>query len=164
MATNSPPPDKPFGALVAVVGLSAAAILVPLVQHWEGTAYKPYRDVANVLTVCTGDTYDVENRTYTKAECEQRLERQLIAHARPVLKCTPSLENRPNALAAASSLAYNIGVSAYCRSTVARRFNAGDIAGACDGFLAWRFAAGREIKGLLNRRKAERKICLRDAP
>ena len=97
------------------------------------------------------------------AECNARLERQLIAHAEPVLVCTPGLRDHPEELAAASSLAYNIGVSAYCRSTVDRRFDAGDFKGGCDAFLMWNKAGGREIKGLTNRRRAERDICLQGA-
>lgn len=34
--------------------------------------------------------------------------------------------------------AYNIGTAAFCSSTIVRRLNAGDYAGACDGILMWR--------------------------
>lgn len=164
----SAPPDlpkgKPFAALVGLIGLSAAAVLVPLVQQWEGTEYQAYQDLAKVWTICTGDTKDVApGQVASPAECEARLERQLIAHAKPVLACVPALENRPNALAASSSLSYNIGPAAFCRSTAAKRFNAGQWKEGCDAFLSWRYAGGREIPGLLNRRKAERLICLKDA-
>lgn len=148
--------------LAGVVGAGAAAILLVLVPQWEGYRPTPYRDVTKIWTVCFGDTVNVvPGRTETREQCEARLERQLIAHAEPVLRCTPSLAGHDDQLAAATSLAYNVGVTAYCRSTVARRFNAGDWRGACDAFLAWRFAGGREIRGLLNRRRAERDICLR---
>lgn len=152
-----------YGALSAVVGTAAAAVLVPTVMHWEGTRQVPYRDVVGVWTVCTGDTKNVTpGRTYTKAECEERLERQLIAHAKPVMECVPGLtRNRPNQLAAATSLSYNIGPSAFCRSTVAKRFNRGDWRGGCDAFLLYRYAGGRVVKGLENRRRDERTICLR---
>lgn len=167
MVANSPPPPqggKPFAALVGLIGLGAAAVLVPLVQQWEGRELKAYRDVVGIWTICDGDTANVRpGQVASDSECDARLERQLIAHAAPVLKCTPSLEDKPNALAAAASLAYNIGTAAYCRSTVDRRFDAGNTRAACDAFLAWRFAGGKEIRGLLNRRKAERTICLRDA-
>ena len=103
------------------------------------------------------------NDQRTAAECDERLERQLIAHAKPVLKCVPGLKDTPNALAASVSLAYNVGVHAFCRSTVAAKFRQQDIRGACDAFLMWRYAGGREIRGLTNRRNAERMICLRDA-
>lgn len=34
--------------------------------------------------------------------------------------------------------AYNIGTAAFCSSTIVRRLNAGDYAGACDAILMWR--------------------------
>lgn len=162
---NAPPPPPPGkGGLIGLIGAAAAAILVPTVMLWEGTEQVPYKDVVGIWTVCTGDTKDViPGKVYSKAECEERLERQLIAHAKPAMQCVPGLKDRPNQLAASVSLAYNIGPTAFCRSTAARRFNAGDWRGGCDAFLAWRYAGGREIRGLLNRRKAERLICLRDA-
>ena len=67
---------------------------------------------------------------------------------------------RKHQLMASMLLSYNIGKSAFCRSTVARRFNAGDIRGGCDAFLMWNKAGGREVRGLLNRRRDERRICL----
>lgn len=152
------------GALIAVVGGAAAAILVPTVMTWEGTEYVPYRDVVGIWTVCTGDTKNVTpGRVYTKAECEERLERQLIAHAKPVMECVPGLtRNRPYQLASATSLAYNIGASAFCRSTAAKRFNQGRWREGCDAYLLWDKAGGRRIKGLTRRRQAEREICLKD--
>jgi lysozyme len=167
LTQNSPPPEAPkgkFGALAALVGVGAAALLVPLVQQWEGREHQAYRDIVGVLTICDGDTKDVRpGQVATDAECDARLERQLIAHAKPVITCVPTLKDKPNALAASSSLAYNIGPAAFCRSTAARRFRANRWREGCDSFLAWRFAGGKEIRGLKRRREAERRICLRDA-
>lgn len=164
-STPAPPSTKPgTKTLVAVIGAAAAAILTPLVMTWEGRETTAYKDIVGVWTICDGDTKDVKpGQVATEAECNARLERQLIAHAEPVVKCTPNLVGRPNALAAAASLAYNVGTDAYCKSTVDRRFDAGDIKGGCDALLAWRFAGGKEVRGLLNRRNAERAICLKDA-
>lgn len=61
---------------------------------------------------------------------------------------------------AAIQLAYNIGETAFCNSTVARKFNAGDYTGACDAFLMWVKVAGRIVQGLVNRRERERQLCL----
>ncbi len=150
--------------LAAVIGAAAAAILAPLVMTWEGEERTAYKDIVGVWTICYGDTENVTpGTTEAPEQCKARLERQLIAHAEPVVKCTPNLIGRPNALAAAASLAYNIGPTAYCKSTVDRRFDAGDIKGGCEAFTAWRFAGGKEVKGLLNRRNAEKAICLKDA-
>jgi lysozyme len=151
-----------YPALAAIIGVAAAATLVPQVDRWEGNKPIPYRDVVGIWTVCRGDTQNViPGQTQTKQQCDERFERQLIAHAEPVLACVPALKDRPDQLAASVSLAYNIGTAAFCGSTAAKRFRAGNWRGGCDAFLSWRFAGGREIKGLLNRRRAERQICLR---
>lgn len=89
------------------------------------------------------------------------LERRLVDYAGPVLDRNPELKGHDNQIIAAASLAYNIGVPAYNRSTVARRFSDGNWRGACDAFLMWSKAGGRTVKGLLRRRQAERAVCLR---
>ena len=146
------------GALAA-----AMALAVPLVAKWEGKRNDPYLDIVGIATVCYGET-NVAMRRYSDAECSAMLRKSLTdSYAVPVIRCTPILADRPYQLAAASSLAYNIGTTAYCRSTVARRFNAGDFVGACNGFLSWSYAGGRQVQGLLNRRRDERKLCLQEA-
>ena len=56
--------------------------------------------------------------------------------------------------------AYNIGIAAFCGSSMARKFNAGDKSGACDALLLWTKAGGQFRQGLLNRRNEERALCL----
>lgn len=146
--------------LVGAIGASAAALLIGLVATWEGKRNDPYRDIVGVMTVCYGETR-VPMRRYSDAECSDMLAKGLADFAKPVLERNPELRYRPNQLAAAVSLSYNVGVANYQRSTVAKRFSAGQWRAACDGFLAWRFAGGKEVRGLLNRRHAEREICLR---
>jgi lysozyme len=148
------------GALgAAFVGL-AIMIAAPVIEGWEGTRTDPYRDIVGVWTVCTGETR-VEMRRYTPAECKTMLDKTLAADWAPaVLSAVPALQDRPYQFAAAISLTYNIGGAAFARSTVAKRFNAGDWKGGCDAFLMWNKAGGRVVRGLTNRREAERKLCL----
>jgi lysozyme len=40
------------------------------------------------------------------------------------------------------------------------KINRGDIAGAAEAFMAWTKGGGRELPGLVKRRKAERALCL----
>lgn len=156
-------PAPRFSALAALIGAAAVAVTVPTVQSWEGRKLVPYRDIVGIWTDCDGNTKGVvPGRARTDAECDVILERQLIAHAAPVLECVPQLRDRPNALAASISLAYNVGAPKFCGSTVARRFKAGNVRGACDAFLMWNKAGGRVVNGLDRRRRAERGICLRD--
>lgn len=143
----------------AFIGL-AILIASPLVEQWEGMRRDPYRDIVGVWTVCSGETR-VEMRRYTQSECEAMLSRALAIDFAPgVLATVPALQDRPYQFAAAISLAYNIGTGAFARSTVARRFNAGDWHGGCDAFGMWINAGERPVQGLINRREAERKLCL----
>lgn len=58
------------------------------------------------------------------------------------------------------SLAYNIGEGAFCTSTVVRRLNALDYAGACEAILMWDKVGGRAVRGLTLRRQAEYRECM----
>lgn len=58
------------------------------------------------------------------------------------------------------SLAFNIGGVAFTGSTLVAKFNAGDIQGAADQFPRWKNANGKEMKGLVRRRAAERELFL----
>lgn len=148
------------GKLIAMIGAAAAAILVPMVARWEGKSNDPYRDIVGVMTVCFGETR-VAMRRYSDAECNTMLSDGLSDFAAPVLRRNPTLRGHPYQLAAAVSLSYNIGSSAYARSSVARHFSAGRWRQGCDSFLAWNKAGGRVVSGLARRREAERQICLK---
>jgi lysozyme len=113
--------------------------------------------------VCFGET-EREMRIYTPQECQVLLEaRQQHDYAPAVLKCVPGLVDKPNAFAASIDAAYNAGVAAFCRSPMARRFNAGDWVGGCDAFSNWYTTAkGKKLRGLVRRRAAERALCLKD--
>jgi lysozyme len=189
---NKPPleplPDarRPKSPLVALVGSAAAialATLIPhdesgrkveasvtddgalLVEHKSGPQFlKSYADIVGVWTICDGDTKGVRRgMVETEAGCTARLERQLVAHAKPIIACVPGLagQGRENQLVASVSLAYNIGTGGFCRSTAARRFNAGQWRGGCDAFLMWNKAGGRPVRGLTLRRQRERALCLK---
>jgi lysozyme len=147
------------GSLVA----GAIALAIPMIERWEGTRLNPYRDIVGVMTVCTGETR-AEMRHYTREECRTLLEKAVRSdYSAAVLKCVPALRHKPYALAASISLAYNIGIAAYCRSTAAREFNAGQWLKGCDAFSAWVNAGGKRVQGLVNRRADERALCRRDA-
>lgn len=146
--------------LASLVGAAAAAVLVPLVSGFEGKRNDPYADLIGKMTVCYGETR-VEMRRYSDAECSDMLANGLVDFAGPVLARNPELKGKDPQLAAAISLSYNIGIANYRKSTVAKQFSAGRWRQACDAFLSWRFAGGREVAGLLRRRQAERSLCLR---
>lgn len=144
------------------------------VRHVSGKQYLTvYLDVVGVATACDGiTTIDGKpmprNRTFTEAECTVLLEKELVTHAQGVMSCTPGLalsqnphleRTREGPRFAAVSLAYNVGVGAYCGSTARRRFNAGDMAGGCEAITWYNKAGGRVVRGLVNRRAKEARVC-----
>lgn len=146
----------------AGAGIAAAAVIaVAIIAPFEGLRNDPYLDLIGVKTVCYGETQNVEERYYTTEECRAKLEKAVgERYLKPVADCVPQLEALPEQLAASTSLAYNVGVQAFCGSTAARRFRAGDIRGGCEAFLMWTKAGGKVVRGLVKRREAERTLCL----
>lgn len=145
-----------------VVAIAVAAIL-PYIQTFEGTKHVPYRDIVNVLTVCTGHTGpDVRPNTYyTDTKCSQLTDQDLTKAASGVLKITPNLATHPMPLASAISFSYNIGVTAYGQSDVARSFNAGNYKAACAEMKEYVHVKHVVIQGLVNRRQQEYLICMK---
>jgi lysozyme len=62
--------------------------------------------------------------------------------------------------ASMTSLTWNIGIGATCRSTALRRINAGDLAGGCEAGTWFNRAGGRVVRGLVNRRADEYRLCM----
>lgn len=157
--------DNPKKAVVGgAVGI-AMMIATPFIAQWEGKRNVAYKDVVGIPTICYGSTKGVKmGDKKTDAECTALLTEKIRSHMEPVLKCSPVLKDYPDQLAAATSLAFNIGGTNYCKSTVMRRFNARQWKAACDAFLMWNRAGGKVVQGLTNRREAERKRCLTNLP
>ena len=145
---------------MACVGTICATVLLACVPMFEGSPTTPYHDAVGVVSVCNGHTGpDVKmGQRYTKEQCQQLLVDDLVKHAAPVLKCTPGIANQPYRLAAAVSFAYNVGTTAYCNSTLAKKLNAGD-PNACAEFSRWTKAGGHVLPGLVKRRAYERAMC-----
>lgn len=137
------------------------------IKHVSGKQYlSAYLDAVGVATACDGiATKDIKlGQTYTEAQCTTTLERELIVHAEGVIKCIPGVYGRTNQAVAIVSLAYNVGVSMVCKSSIARLWNAGQWRAGCDFFPRYRFAGGRVLPGLVARRARERAICLKELP
>lgn len=143
---------------IASLSLSAVA-LVGLAVH-EGYREETYLDIVGVPTIGYGTTQGVkmgDRTTPVKA-----LERALadIQKFEGAIKQCVKVPLHQHEYDSFSSLAYNIGAGAFCRSTLVRKLNAGDYAGACNEILRWNRAGGKEVRGLTIRRQEEHKKCL----
>lgn len=145
------------GGLTAL-GMAAIAF----VGGWEGLKLRSYKDVVGVWTACYGETKDIRpGMTFTKPQCDEMFAKRLVefeTRMRSCLRAPDSIPDKP--YLAFLSLSYNIGSGAFCKSTLAKKANAGDLRGACMEILKWNRAGGRVWKGLVNRRQAENRMCL----
>jgi lysozyme len=63
-----------------------------------------------------------------------------------------------NQYAAIVSFAFNLGVGNLKQSTLLKKLNAGDFAGAANEFAKWNKAGGKVLAGLTRRRAAEAEL------
>ncbi|WP_019652272.1 lysozyme [Variovorax atrisoli] len=145
--------------LIAKVGAVAAAAAVAFVAGKEGTVPRTYLDPIGIITACTGhvDPTLKLGTTYTAEQCRDMLYEDLAKHADD-LDCIkkPLTDNQKVAFL---SFTFNVGRPAFCGSTLVRKANAGDMAGACAELSRWVMAGGRQLPGLVSRRAAERALC-----
>ena len=139
---------------------------IEIIKEFEGFRAKAYRCPAGVLTIGYGTTEAsgvglrvYEGRVISEPHAAQYLRMTVELFAQKMLGKLKRLPTNRQ-WAAMISLAYNIGINAFARSSVLRKFNAGDDSGAADAFLLWNKANGKVLKGLVRRRKAERALFL----
>lgn len=144
---------------MACVGAACAAIVVATLVRFEGVKPTAYVDPVGIHTVCVGSTRDVvPGKTYTKEECDKRLDDDAADHAKGVKECITK-PMTTGQQAAFTSFAFNVGVTRFCSSTLVQKFNAGDVAGACAELSRWTKAGGKTLPGLVKRRAHERALC-----
>ena len=140
-----------------------------LIKEFEGLRLDAYADPVGIWTIGYGTTAAAgvgitprAGMRITEPEAELYLRRALdkfAAQVRPQI-AAPVNENE---LGAFLSLAYNIGPTAFAKSSALRWFNAGEKAKAADAFLLWNRAKGKVLPGLTRRRAAERALFLTPA-
>ena len=143
-----------------------AVICATCVAGFEGLRTSAYFDVGGIPTVCFGETKNVNpGDKYTPAQCREMLGDRLVTDFGPAVDRCVHHALPDTRKAAYTSFAYNVGVGAFCRSSIAKRENAGDVQGACDALLLYnKINVGGVLvysPGLNNRRVQERELCLR---
>ena len=152
-----------FGFIAKAPKRTAAtglALSVGIIAGFEGLETKPYYDIGGVLTYCYGETKGaVINAEYTPEQCLTLLENR-VTEFNTALNEMVTVKMPPKREAALTSWLYNVGIGAGQRSTLVRKLNAGDTKGACYELDRWIYVGGMAIKGLSNRRKVEKEMCL----
>lgn len=151
------------GGVTGAVMAAALVIAIPQVQRHEGvwlTARVDTIGTGKPVTWCYGETEGGAKvgQRFTPQECKNLLAKKLVRYADSAAACI-TVPVSPKIFASFIDFNYNVGERAFCKSTIVKKLNAGDYAGACEGFRPWTQAGGQFRKGLLNRRIDEIALC-----
>ncbi|EBR7324356.1 lysozyme [Salmonella enterica subsp. enterica] len=165
---SHPALPRSLKAALITASLSGAGIGVlteTYTAYWEGDVHHVYQDVAGIPTVCYGHTGpDVHpGDRYTEKQCRILLRKDLAA-AREVIRRNVTVPLTPGQWVALASFVYNVGEKNFERSTLLRRLNAGDTAGACAEFRRWVYVGHRVLPWQVTRREAGEWLCLNGLP
>jgi lysozyme len=138
--------------------LSAAGIL--MLTELEGSRSRMYRDSAGLPTIGVGhlilsSEQHLLTATLSGAQIRDLLQRDLVRFEQAVNNCIRvSLEQWQ--FDALVMLAFNIGTTAFCNSTLVDRINAKDTeTRISEAWNRWKMAGGQIVQGLINRRAKE---------
>lgn len=157
---------------------------IELMHQFEGYRDKPYQCSASMWTIGWGHViyqdqikYPIvrkegytgmlrpeyplkpeDNRVWSKEELVKIFRDDLVSFERGVLRLAPNLAGRQGAFDACVAFSFNVGLGNFQRSTIRIKIGREDWEGAAEAFMAWTKAGGKEVKGLVRRRKAEKKL------
>lgn len=143
---------------VAALAVTAAA-LVGIANH-ESFAPSTYKDSGGIYTLGYGETKGVvAGQTTTPERALKTLLESADEHAKGMASCitVPLYQTEFDAYL---SFTYNVGVGAFCRSTLNKKLNAGDYEGACSELLKWNKVGNKAVTGLTKRRQNEYRTCI----
>ncbi len=157
---------------------------VDLVKQFEGlgdgnkstSAIDPYLDPVSIWTIGWGHAITYDGR-FLKGDADRAQVQALYPNGITVEQATSLLQSdlmnagrdvssvvtvaiNDNQFGALTSFTFNLGIGNLKASTLLRKLNAGDYAGAADQFLVWNKAGGQVMAGLTKRREAERALFL----
>lgn len=137
-----------------------------LIRKFEGFSAKPYKCPADVWTIGYGSTRYADGRSVAASDpniTEQAAGALVLATLGAYESAVNDSVKVPlsqNEFDALVDFAYNVGAGNLRTSTLLKKLNAGDRAGAADEFLKWNKGGGKVLPGLVRRREAERKLFL----
>jgi len=148
-----------------------------MIKHHEGVRTKPYRCPALLWTVGVGHVIDPNHigvklderrnlpipqgwdRVLSMDEVDAILANDLASFERGVLRLCPTglTQSRFDSLV---SFSFNVGLGNLQRSSIRMKHNRGEFQEAAEAFMQWTKAGGKELPGLVKRRKDERALYL----
>jgi lysozyme len=154
-------------AIVGLILISRKVSATRIIAQFEGLRLRAYQDTGNIWTIGYGTTINPETGlpikrgdVITKDQALAWL-RINIAGLERQIKRLVKVPITANQLTALTSLAYNIGIGAFSRSTLLRLVNnRADKNLIAAQFIRWNKVKGQEVPGLTRRRQLEAELFL----
>ncbi len=138
--------------------MSVSEAGLELIRECEGFRAEAYRDAVGLWTIGYGHTGNVragDRITRAEGEALLRLDAGCAAESVGRVVAVPLRQGQVDALV---SFVFNLGAPALEGSTLLRKLNAGDAAGAAAEFPKWCHAGNAVLPGLVTRRARERAL------
>lgn len=139
------------------------------IKKYESFEAKAYKDAAGLWTIGWGTLIEKRPDLYKRfvtdgkkisEEDAEILFNDDVKSAADTVKRFVKVNLNQNEGDSLTSFVYNVGSGNFQKSTLLKKLNANDRAGAAEEFTRWKFANGKELAGLLRRRIDEQKIFL----
>ncbi|VXA55274.1 Lysozyme [Acinetobacter proteolyticus] len=149
-----------------MTGMKTSQVGIDLISSFEDTVLQAYDDGLGVWTIGIGTTIYPNGVKVKKGDsCTLDQAKSYFAHDLKRFEASvnnlvkvPLSQNQFDALV---SLVYNIGQTAFSKSTLLKKLNAKDYQGAADEFPKWNRGGGKVMNGLTRRRASERALFLK---
>ena len=158
---NPPPPPAPRNRKTKKLGAKGAALIKAFESCMRAVpgGFQAYFDPVQVLTICWGHTNDNgrqfnTNSIWTQQECDDEFLKDMTIFVAAVNNLVKVAINQDQ-FDALVSFTFNLGADSLKNSTLLKKLNAKDFAGAAQEFKRWNKAKGRVLPGLTRRRACE---------
>jgi lysozyme len=135
-----------------------------IIREFEGFRAKPYLCPAKVPTIGYGSTryadgtpVKLTDPPITEAKADEIM-RATLGQFEDAVNRYVTVPINQNQFDALVDFAYNAGAQNLRTSTLLKKLNNSDYAGAAAQFDAWVYGGGEKLPGLVRRRAAERKL------
>tara|TARA_B110000902_G_scaffold120227_1_gene140991 strand:+ start:208 stop:702 length:495 start_codon:yes stop_codon:yes gene_type:complete len=152
---------KPTTSVKVPTGASMAPWVLPdleLIKLSEGLRLEAYLCPANKWTIGYGHTSTARKGMKITKKKANRLLAKDLTWVKDTVDNSVGVELTAGQVGAIYSLVYNIGGSAWRKSTLLRKLNKEDYDGASAEFNRWNKGSGVVLEGLVIRRAAETKL------
>ena len=157
-----------IGVIVILLFMSTTSKAASIIAIFEGKKLKAYKDQGGVWTIGYGSTYNIDEKRPVQEgdiideSTALRWLHSITGDLQNQIKKVITIAVNQNQLDSLTSLAYNIGLTAFKKSTLLKRLNANyPKIQVANEFLRWNKVKGVVNQGLTNRRSKERELFLK---